>query len=154
LYADRAPKYEYVVNGHQYNIGYYLSDRIYLKWATFVKTVPLPKGPKNKLFAECQKSFRKDVERTFGVLQARFAIVRGPARMMDQREIGIIMRACVILHNMIVEEKRDNYELAFDYDVVDGTMPEPIVNHAHHPCYDTYFQRSCQVRNSDTYAAL
>ena len=88
------------------------------------------------------------------MLQARFAIVRGPAHLMDQIEIGIIMRACVILHNMIVEEERDNYELAFDYDVVDGTMPEPIVNHAHHPCYDTYLQRSCQVRNFDTHVAL
>ena len=138
----------------QYNIGYYLSDGIYPKWATFVKTIPLPQGPKNKLFAERQESVRKDVERAFGVLQARFAIIRGPARLMDQREIGIVMRACVILHNMIVEDERDNYELAFDYDVVEGTVPEPIVNHDHHPCYETYFQRSCQVRNSNTHLAL
>ena len=84
LYADRAPKCEYVVNGHQYNIGYYLSDGIYPKWATFVKTVPLPQGLKNKLFAVHQESVRNDVERAFGVLQPRFAIVRGPARLMDQ----------------------------------------------------------------------
>ena len=154
LYDDRVPKCEYVVNGHQYNIGYYLSDGIYPKWATFVKTIPLPQGPKRKLFAERQESVRKDVERAFGVLQARFAIVRGPARLMDQNEIGTIMRACVILHNMIVEDERDNYELAFDYDVVDGTVPEPLVNHNHHPCYETYFQRSCEVRNSATHAAL
>ena len=41
LYEDQAPKCEYVVNDHQYNIGYYLSDGIYPKWATFVKTIPL-----------------------------------------------------------------------------------------------------------------
>lgn len=89
------------------------------------------------------------------MLQARFAIVQGPARLMDQREIRIIMRACVILHSMIVEHKRDNYEFVFDYDVLEGTVPEPIVNHAHHPCYDTYFQRrTCEVRYSDTHATL
>ena len=74
------------------------------------------------------------------MLQARFTIVRGPGYLMDQREIDIIMRACVILHDMIVEDERDNYEFAFDYDVVDGTIPEPIVNHDHHSCYETHFQ--------------
>ena len=154
MYDDRAPKCEYVINDHQYHIGYYLSDGIFPKWATFVKTIPLPQGPKKKLFAERQESVRKDVERAFCVLQARFAIVRGPARMLDQTEIGIIMRACVILHNMIVEDERDNYELAFDYDVVEETVPQPTVNHDHHPCYETYFQRSCEVRNSHTHATL
>ena len=41
-------------------------------------------------------------------LQARFAIVRGPTRLLEEEEIGVIMRACVILHNMIVEDERDN----------------------------------------------
>jgi len=114
MYEDRAPKCEYVVNEHHYNIGYYISDGIYPQWAIFVKTIPLSQGPKKKLFTERQESVRKDVERAFSVLQARFVIVRVPARLIDQIEIGIIMRACVILHNMIVEDERDNYELAFD----------------------------------------
>ena len=78
LYEDRASKCEYVVNVHEYKIGYYLLDGIYPKWATFVKTIPLPQGQKKKLFAERQESVRKDVERAFGVLQARFAIVVVP----------------------------------------------------------------------------
>jgi len=52
LYEDRAPKCEHVVNGHEYKIGYYLSDVIYPKCATFVKTIPLPQGQKKKLFVE------------------------------------------------------------------------------------------------------
>ena len=36
LYEGRAPKCEYVVNGRKYNIGYYLSNGIYPRWATFV----------------------------------------------------------------------------------------------------------------------
>jgi len=48
---------------------------------------------------------------------------------MKEDEISIIMRACVILHNMIVENKRDKYELAFDYDVVEGIALKPIVNY-------------------------
>ena len=97
-------------------MGYYLSDGSYPRWATFVKTIPLPQGAKAKSLSERQESVRKDVERAFGVLQARFAIIRGPARNMDKAELGMVMKACIILHNMIVEDERNSYDLSFDYD--------------------------------------
>jgi len=61
-------------------MGYYLADEIYPNWSTFVKTTPRPLGANRKYFASKQESARKDVERVFGVLQSRFAIVRGPVR--------------------------------------------------------------------------
>jgi len=63
LYENQAPKYEYVLNEYEYKIGYYLSDGIYLKWATFGKTIPLAQWPKKKLFAECQESVMKDIDK-------------------------------------------------------------------------------------------
>jgi hypothetical protein len=72
----RAPEVHYSVNGHEYNMGYYLSDGIYPEWATFVKSIPMPQGDKRKLFAKHQEGARKDIERAFGVLQSRFAIIR------------------------------------------------------------------------------
>uniref|UniRef100_A0A0D3B2C6 DDE Tnp4 domain-containing protein n=1 Tax=Brassica oleracea var. oleracea TaxID=109376 RepID=A0A0D3B2C6_BRAOL len=68
-----------------------------------------PPGPKAVLFAQRQEAVRKDVERAFGVLQARFAIVKNPALFWDKVKIGKIMRACIILHNMMVEDERDGY---------------------------------------------
>ena len=79
------------------------------------------------------------------MLQARFAILCDLARLMDEKDIGVIMRACVILHNMIVKDEWNNYELSFDYDIVEGTTSEPIVNHEHHLCYKAYFQISKEV---------
>ncbi|XP_030946014.1 uncharacterized protein LOC115970534 [Quercus lobata] len=70
----------YSINGHDYIMGYYLADSIYPQWSTFVKTIPRPLGAKRKLFAKAQEAYRKDVECAFGVLQARFVIVRGPAQ--------------------------------------------------------------------------
>ena len=72
----RAPEVQFMVNGNQYNMGYYLTDGIYPEWATFVKSVPRPLSAKDKLFADKQAGVRKDVECAFGVLQARFAIIR------------------------------------------------------------------------------
>ena len=60
----------------------------------------------------------------------------------------------MILQNMIAEDEQDNYKLAFDYDVVEGITPEPIVNHEHYPCCETYFQRFKEIRDPDTHAAL
>jgi len=95
-------------------MAYYLTDGIYPKWATFIQSIPLPQGPQAVLFAQRQEAVRKDVERAFGVLQARFAIVKNPALFWDKVKIGKIMRACIILHNMIVENERDGYT---QYDV-------------------------------------
>ncbi|XP_056864078.1 uncharacterized protein LOC108815644 [Raphanus sativus] len=105
----RAPKVNFKVNNHTYRMAYYLTDGIYLNWAAFIQSISLPQSPKASLFAEHQESTRKDVERAFGVLQSRFAIVRNPALLWDKKKIGKIMRTCVILNNMIVENERSGY---------------------------------------------
>ncbi|XP_020272717.1 uncharacterized protein LOC109847898 [Asparagus officinalis] len=75
-----APLAHYVIQGKEYNMGYYLADGIYPKWATIVQTIQQPQGRKKKYFAMKQEACRKDVQRAFGVLQSRFAIVAGSAR--------------------------------------------------------------------------
>jgi hypothetical protein len=80
LQNGRAPAVTFKVNGHEYGIGYFLADGIYPSWATLVQTISQPQGVKKKHFAMMQEAVRKDVERAFGVLQARFTIVSGPAR--------------------------------------------------------------------------
>jgi hypothetical protein len=73
-----APTVQYTVNGNQYDMGYYLADKIYPEWATFVKTVNAPQSAEDKLFSQRQETVRKDVEKAFGVLQTRFDLVRRP----------------------------------------------------------------------------
>ena len=107
LAQGRAHPTNFVVNGHQYSMGYYLADGIYPQWATLVQTISNPQGGKKKLFAELQEAYRKDVERAFGVLQSRFAIIRNPARFWYRDDLSYVMKTCVILHNMIIEDERD-----------------------------------------------
>ena len=101
-------------------MGYYLVDDIYPKWSTFVKTIPSPWGHKRKLFAKAQEANRNDVERAFGVLQARFAIVCGPIRFFYSETLQDIMKACVILHNKIIDDELDvNEAVEVDYEQID-----------------------------------
>jgi hypothetical protein len=115
LLNGEAPQCQFVVNGNTYRHGYYLADGIYPDWATLVKTISQPQGLERKYFAKVQEACRKDVERAFGVLQARFAIVSRPARGWRHGNLQLIMKACVILHNMIVEDERTlNVENFYD----------------------------------------
>ncbi|XP_071688913.1 uncharacterized protein [Rutidosis leptorrhynchoides] len=93
------------VNGHHYEIGYYLCDGIYPDWAMLVKAPHNPIDEPRKKFKRFQESTRKDIERAFGVLQGRFAMLKTPARSMDFNKIRRHMYACVVLHNMIQENK-------------------------------------------------
>ncbi|XP_028122249.1 uncharacterized protein LOC114319439 [Camellia sinensis] len=101
------PAANYTINNHAYTMGYYLADGIYPRWATIVKTISQPQGAKRQLFARMQEACRKDVERAFGVLQARFNIVSVPARGWSDEDLYYIMKTCIILHNMIIEDERD-----------------------------------------------
>ncbi|XP_057723732.1 uncharacterized protein LOC130939660 [Arachis stenosperma] len=90
---------------------------------------PKPQGEKHKLFAQYQEGQKKDVEQAFGVLQARLAIIRGPARFWEKKKFANIMRAYIILHNMIVEDERDtyvgNFAQGLEYDDVENDLSQP-----------------------------
>ncbi|XP_057535197.1 uncharacterized protein LOC130813382 [Amaranthus tricolor] len=68
-----------------------------------------PQTPKAMLFAQHQEATRKDVERAFGVLRARFAIIRKPSLAWDEERLSNIITSCIIMHNMIVKDERDTY---------------------------------------------
>ncbi|XP_057777007.1 uncharacterized protein LOC130995657 [Salvia miltiorrhiza] len=159
----RAPKVNYVVNGRHYDMAYYLTDGIYPSWAVFVKSITSPQIRKHKLFAQHQESVRKDVERAFGVLQARFAFLRRPCLVWDKVLMGKIMMACIIMHNMIVEDERDTYQNY--YDPIEFFMDTPTrvqTEDGEHFRYSTeriaslstYMTNRDQLRNREAHRTL
>lgn len=66
----------FIVNGHTYPRFYLFVDGIYPRWSCFVQTIHEPQDEKKTHFATVQEATRKDVERCFGVLQARFEIAK------------------------------------------------------------------------------
>ena len=69
----------------------------------------------------------------FGVLQSRFAIIRGLTRFWDAGKMKNIIYACIILHNMIVEDERDTYQNNIDYDSVGNSTSTFEVSLGAHP---------------------
>ena len=76
-----------------------------------MKPLKKPEGRKNLDFHNAQVTARKDVERDFGILQAQFTVVRGPARFWDQKIFWQMMTSCEIK------------EEDFEYDRVGTSRP-------------------------------
>ncbi|EEY69220.1 uncharacterized protein PITG_05425 [Phytophthora infestans T30-4] len=110
-----APRISFTVNGATYNQGYYLTDGIYPAWAIFQSSISAPQGNKRRCYAAQQEAARKDVERTFGVLQQRFRILALPCKLWSVDAMNDVMLACIILHNMIVEDEQRITSLNHQY---------------------------------------
>ena len=147
-----APPANYMIQENEYNMGYYLADSIYPKWSTIVQTIQHPQGTKKKYFAMRQEACRKDVERAFGVLQARFAIIAGPTRFWRKEVLHDIMSACIIMHNMIIEDERD---LTAPIEQVIETPPAEVERVVDEDArFQQFVGRYRRIRDKDAHFAL
>lgn len=69
----------------------------------FMHSTANPSDEKETKFSSHQKARRKDIERSFGVLQATFHIIALSSRLWRPRIMDIIMYCCVIIHNNVNE---------------------------------------------------
>jgi hypothetical protein len=89
---------------------WFLVDGIYPELARFVKTMSEPLTDPHKKYAKWQEASRKDVERAFGVLQRKFQFLVRDVEQWYVSDITEAVETCIILHNMMVEERRDRDE--------------------------------------------
>nr|GEU61823.1 protein ALP1-like [Tanacetum cinerariifolium]GEY20291.1 protein ALP1-like [Tanacetum cinerariifolium] len=106
LLDDIALVVPYDVNGVTFEKGYYLADGIYPQWAAFVKSFTVSRDERNAVFKRRQESAQKDVEIAFGILQGRWHIIAQSARAWTVNKLRRIMYTCIILHNMILKNKK------------------------------------------------
>ena len=82
-----------------------LVDGIYPPYSRFVKGYPVTVSPDERSFTKWQESTRKDIERAFGVLQAKFKFLCHPIMLHKLDDIYKRVRCCLVLHNMCVSER-------------------------------------------------
>lgn len=52
-----------------------------------------------------QESEGMDIERAFGVLQGMWHIIREPSQISSLRDMRMVMKTVIILHNIMFEER-------------------------------------------------
>ena len=70
-----------------------------------MKPMHQPASAKEKLYSKTQEALRKDMGRAFGVIKSKWKIIEQPRRLWSRKMMSDIMKAVIILHNMIVEER-------------------------------------------------
>jgi hypothetical protein len=104
IIEGREPDSSFELRGVTYKRGYYLGDGIYPEYSTLVKGFTEPIGDRRKVYTQHHSAARKDIERAFGILKSKWHIIDNPARSWHQDKIANVMRGCIILHNMILED--------------------------------------------------
>ncbi|MGH7955067.1 MAG: hypothetical protein ACREOZ_03820 [Gloeomargaritales cyanobacterium] len=107
-------------------------DGIYPRLSRFVQSISEPDNQRESVYVKWQEACRKDIERAFGVLQRKFHLLRSSVECHTVRDIQDLTMACIMLHNMMVEERvaageGDNvnfYEIGEDSDQ-EGSEEEP-----------------------------
>ncbi|XP_026383471.1 uncharacterized protein LOC113278967 [Papaver somniferum] len=109
-----APPCHFTINGNQYTQGYYLVDGIYKSYSVLVQAYGASNGiPILELFKKYQMAKRKNVERVFGTLQSKFRILYHRCNYWEKQDMKSIMRTCLILHNIVVEDEHRDPERKF-----------------------------------------
>ncbi|CAL9030055.1 unnamed protein product, partial [Prunus brigantina] len=59
LTEGNSPQLDYYINGRRYNMGYYLADGIYPKWATLVQSIRHPENAAEEYFSTKQEAYHE-----------------------------------------------------------------------------------------------
>ncbi|XP_047948761.1 uncharacterized protein LOC125194544 [Salvia hispanica] len=98
---------------------------------------------------------RKDVERAFGVLQARWVIVKGPVRFWYKEVIAHVMYLSIILDNMIVEDEGAGVTNWGDGEVGLSSCTMTLHHVRWLPmCYNEVLAAQASMRNQQDHARL
>lgn len=88
---------------------YFLADGIYPEYKIFATPIRTTMNQEELKYNNMLSAVRSSVERVFGTLLKQFGILARPGRLWFSSDMVIIMKACVIIHNMLVEERKEFY---------------------------------------------
>ena len=72
-----------------------------------MKTISHPTTPEDKEYAWKQEARRKDIERAFGRMQIKWAVLQTGCRLLHLDEIVKIWMTIAILHNLTIRDQQE-----------------------------------------------
>jgi hypothetical protein len=94
--------FPFTIDGQVFDKLWVTVDGIYPQIGRFVKTLSQPVGQAEQDYASWQEKTRKDVERGFGVLQAKFRFLVHKIELWSIQDIVNVVNCCLLLHNWMV----------------------------------------------------
>ena len=99
----------YRINNEEFDWFYLLADGIYPQYRIFARPLSSPSNRAQYLYTTTLSAVRSCVERVFGVLLKRFGIISRPGRLWLSAVMNLVLKTCVIIHNMITERRKEYY---------------------------------------------
>ncbi|KDO54651.1 hypothetical protein CISIN_1g046967mg [Citrus sinensis] len=120
-----------VVQGNEYNMGYYLADEI---------------------ICHETRSMSERCRTCIGVLQSHFAIVAGPSRFWNKYVLHDIMTVCIIMHSMIIKDERDVNATINDW--MQALIPTIDMRVDENTRFQEFLTRHKQIKDKEAHIAL
>ncbi|XP_059633746.1 uncharacterized protein LOC132276364 [Cornus florida] len=114
---------------------------------------PAPNHFKRKIICSATRGSKKRCEQDFGVLQIKWAITQGPVRYWEKDDLRLVMKTCIILHNMIIEDERHANVRRWTPPLED-TILIPTLNRCPSVLAAHISSRQLQIRNRETNTRL
>nr|GEV03209.1 hypothetical protein [Tanacetum cinerariifolium] len=106
-YLQMTPVAPYVVNGVEFEQGYYLAGGIYPQWTTFVKSFTVANDAKHAYFKKRQEGARKDVERAFGRFPRANSVllhrIYALEELLEMLEVYVMLPSLMLRETVIPE---------------------------------------------------
>jgi hypothetical protein len=108
------------------------------------------------MFASAQEAKRKDIERAFGMLQARFHILTSACCLWERHAMKTVIQTCVILHNLVIDFE---YQNGVNSDYINDEMyipqhPFVVIPREEGQTFDTRSQMISAMQNSELHMQL
>ncbi|KAL4585175.1 hypothetical protein LXL04_009790 [Taraxacum kok-saghyz] len=125
----------------------YFAENLTYPEYKFVKTLAYPDDAQRKKYKRAQEIAPKDIERSFGVLKKRFAILAKSSLFTKKSTMMKVMFTCMILHNMILEDEGHAICQYDENEIILPPQPLPVAS-------PEYLQRVHIVRSREIHGDL
>ncbi len=118
------PSQSYKIGNQDETQLYFTADNIYPRFPIFMQSFGSNScSARESFFSTRLESVRKDIERAFGILQARFACLKKPSLYWKFQDLYNEVMCCIVLHNMIVRDEIVHQDQSSDRSA--SYLPDP-----------------------------